>query len=278
MLIQQIQKRWAELEDKNVSIITNEFRVCIRTAKKYIAMPEEEIASLSNRTVYKKRKTAFDGYINIIYKMLRDKIYPPIIISYVVRSGYAGNLNTLQTKIKRIAANNFNLKLWGNWAYKFRYPNDVLIVKRSEILRHITTKNPKMKRNENIENHIDIIKEKHQIVEVLRNIYDDFHQTIMGKDPNKLEIFINKYEFSVIKGFVDGIKDDVVSVGNAISSPVSSGFVEGNNNKFKLIKRILYGRANLDTLFKKCYLAFKFALDDFNIFHFIKATQATALF
>lgn len=238
-------------------------------------MPKEEIDALNNRTVYKKRKTALDGYMNIIYKMLYDKIYPPIIISYVVKTGYAGNLNTLQTKIKRIAKNNFNLKLWGDWAYKLDYPNDVLIVKRNEILRYITTKNPKTKRNENVDKHIGIIKEHYRIIEVLENIYDDFHKIIMGKDANLLKSFIDKYEISPAKSFIHGIKDDIDSVINAISSPISSGFVEGNNNKFKLIKRILYGRANLDTLFKKSYLAFKFGLVNFNVRQITSITQTT---
>jgi hypothetical protein len=36
-----------------------------------------------------------------------------------------------------------------------------------------------------------------------------------------------------------------------------------NYNKFKLIKRILYGRANLVNLFKKCHLAFRVKRKDF---------------
>ena len=46
---------------------------------------------------------------------------------------------------------------------------------------------------------------------------------------------------------------DIALIKNAISLPNSSGFVEGNNNKFKLIKRILYGRSNFVDLFRKCY-------------------------
>ena len=105
-----------------------EFPVSIVSAKKYINMSEKDITALNYRTPYKKRKNLLDNYVNIIYKMLRDKIYPPIIISYVVKSGYDGNIETLQTKIKRIAKNNFNLKLGMNWAYRFAYPKDILIL------------------------------------------------------------------------------------------------------------------------------------------------------
>lgn len=59
-----------------------------------------------------------------------------------------------------------------------------------------------------------------------------------------------------IARFIDGLKRDIAPVKNAISLPYNSGFVEGNKNKFKLIKRILYGRSGLANLFCKCYVAF----------------------
>lgn len=91
-----------------------------------------------------------------------------------------------------------------------------------------------------------------------------------GKDSSQLKVFIDKYESSPIQSFIDGIKKDIAPVKNAISHDVSSGFVEGNNNKFKLIKRILYGRANLVNLFKKCYLAFRAKRKDFVLKKLVK--------
>jgi len=40
---------------------------------------------------------------------------------------------------------------------------------------------------------------------------------------------------SKAKKIIEGIKKDIAPVKNAISFDESSGFVEGNNNKFKLI-------------------------------------------
>ena len=53
----------------------------------------------------------------------------------------------------------------------------------------------------------------------------------------------NKLKF--ICDFCQSIKKDIAPVKNAISYNISSGFVEGNNNKFKLIKRIVYGKSKL---------------------------------
>ncbi|MTL74975.1 hypothetical protein GMA27_04945, partial [Turicibacter sanguinis] len=55
----------------------------------------------------------------------------------------------------------------------------------------------------------------------------------------------------------------------------SSGFIEGNNNKFKLLKRILYGRANLFNLFKKCYTAFQLKLKGFRIQNLMEMDELT---
>ena len=260
-----------ESANKNITAIAREFSISPPTAERYISKTEKEISALDHITVHKKRKTMFDDYMNIIYKMLRDKVRPEVIFSYVIRAGYNGNLKSLQNYMEVVAENNFKRKFWINWPYNFCYSNEISVIKRNEILRYITVKNPKIQKNENVSKYIDIIKQKYEIVALLESIYDDFYITLMGNDANRLDNFVNKYESSVIKVFIDGIKEDIAPVRNAISSDISSGFVEGNNNKFKLIKRILYGRADLPFLFKKSYLAFLFSLDDFSLQNFVRA-------
>lgn len=49
-------------------------------------------------------------------------------------------------------------------------------------------------------------------------------------------------------GFACGFKRDNDAVRNAMSLPHSSGAVEGNVNRIKMLKRQMYGRANLDLL------------------------------
>ncbi|MDR2044627.1 MAG: hypothetical protein LBQ15_09745 [Clostridium sp.] len=56
---------------------------------------------------------------------------------------------------------------------------------------------------------------------------------------------------------------------NAISMNANSGFVEGGNNRFQLIKREMYGRANLPHLTRKCLLGFSITKPEFNLFNLI---------
>jgi len=110
-----------------------------------------------------------------------------------------------------------------------------------------------------------MIKEKYPVASRVESIFKEFHGVIMGDDTDKLEEFLKKYKDSEVKSFCNGIKKDIVPVKNAISYSVSSGFVEGNNNKFKLIKRIVYGRSGLVNLSKKCKLAFLPQSEEFRV-------------
>ena len=54
-----------------------------------------------------------------------------------------------------------------------------------------------------------------------------------------------------LKGFANGIKQDLDVVTNALSLIWSNGQTEGQVNRLKLIKRQMYGRANFDLLRKR---------------------------
>jgi transposase len=41
---------------------------------------------------------------------------------------------------------------------------------------------------------------------------------------------------------------DIAAITNAVTSPLSNGFVEGHNNRLKAIKRVMYGRAGTELL------------------------------
>jgi transposase len=87
----------------------------------------------------------------------------------------------------------------------------------------------------------------------------------MGNSTDALDGFLKEYGESGFKSFCDGIEKDIAPVKNAISLPVSSGLVEGCNNKFKLIKRSLYGRSGFVNLRQKCMLAFAMKDPKFNL-------------
>ena len=144
-------------------------------------------------------------------------------------------------------------------------PPEVTVISRTDLLKYILTCNPKTKRDPVIEKYIHQIKSTYPVVEKVESMFKEFHSLLMGKDETKLDEYLEKYEESEIQSFCNGIKKDITPVKNAISFSVSSGFVEGNNNKFKVLKRIVYGRSGLVNLEKKCKLAFLSKSKDFSL-------------
>lgn len=222
-------------------------------------MSETEINSLDSPRNYKKRESSMNDWLNIIFKMMDDGRSNETIYFYIQRQqGFHESKKKLEDYIYIIGKNNFpdrapfNAKYLMEWIFS----PDITVLKRTDILKYLLTCNPKVKKDENIGMYIDMIKEKYPVAARVESIFKEFHSTIMGAEPDKLEDFLKKYKDSEVKSFCNGIKKDITPVKNAISYSVSSGFVEGNNNKFKLLKRIVYGRSGLVNLTKKCKLAF----------------------
>ena len=77
---------------------------------------------------------------------------------------------------------------------------------------------------------------------------DQFHAMMRSKDEAGLDPWIASAKQSKLASFATGIEADRNAVAAAIVELWSSGQVEGKNNRLKLIKRQMYGRANLDLL------------------------------
>ena len=66
----------------------------------------------------------------------------------------------------------------------------------------------------------------------------------MKKKMPLLYLFIEHYMNSGVKelsSFANGLSKDIQAVENAVASKLSNGFVEGTNNKIKMVKRTMYG-------------------------------------
>ena len=261
------------------SQVAKQFNKSVITTKKYLNMSKSEIKELDNITVYKKREKNISAYFNMIYKMIHDGYKREIIYWYVISKGYSGTINQLDKAIKSIAINNFGIK-YGILHLSLNYEKGSIVINRNDLLKEITARGKKYKHNDTILKYMNLIIERYPIVKIVKDIYESFYSTIMGNNPDKLDEFIATFETkkekdesgklivkyqSPISSFIEGLKKDITPAKNAISFTESSGFVEGNNCKFKLVKRILYGRANLVNLFRKCYLCFSFKKNNFSL-------------
>lgn len=247
------------LEKKKIKTVAEQFHLSQPCAKKYIYMSQKELEELDTPQNYKKRETSMNGWLNVIFKMMLEGHTNETIYFYIKgHPDFNEPERKLQKYIYLIGKNNFpgRIPFNANYLMEKVLPPDVICFKRIEILKHLLTCNPKKKKDKELEKYIDVIKEAYPIAAYVETVFKEFHRIIMGNSPEEIDTFIEQYGESIISTFCNGLKRDITPVKNAISHPESSGFVEGNNNKFKLVKRIVYGRSGIVNLSKKCKLAF----------------------
>ena len=256
-----------ELRKDNLSIkeLTIKYGYSSGTIKKYLNMTDEEVEQIKIKKNYnRKKESKYSKIVNIIFKMLNDNQPYEYIIAYILKSGYNGSIISLKGIIKIIAKNNGFDYIHFSKYNTYEYYKDETVITRLELLKYLLTIDSNKLNNKDIENNLKVIEDKFSIVKIIKDIFNDFHNTIFSKNDATLDNFITLHQ-NQIPSFCKGLKRDIAAVKNAISQTINSGFVEGNNNKFKLIKRIVYGKQKLVNLFKRCYLAFTLTLDDLSL-------------
>jgi len=89
------------------------------------------------------------------------------------------------------------------------------------------------------------------------DIVNEFKTLVRAKTPEALSPWMDKAAsigVDELCAFVNGLKQDIDAVTNAIISDFSNGLIEGKINKIKVIKRIMFGRCTFDLLRNKCLL------------------------
>ncbi len=91
-------------------------------------------------------------------------------------------------------------------------------------------------------------------VALAADLIERFGTMVKQKEAEKLETWLIDAVASGIQAFIsfaNGIRQDLSAVYNAMSMIWSNGQVEGQVNRLKFIKRMMYGRANFDLLRKR---------------------------
>ena len=86
----------------------------------------------------------------------------------------------------------------------------------------------------------------------------EFAKILTGRHGEQLDAWIARASAGDqpdLRSFTTGLKRDYQAVLNGLTLPYSSGKVEGNVNRIKMLKRQMYGRAGFDLLRKRVLLA-----------------------
>ena len=101
------------------------------------------------------------------------------------------------------------------------------------------------------------VRERCPHLDALASHVTEFAKILTGRHGGRLDAWITAVEADDqpdLHSFVRGIKRDYDAVLNGLTMPWSSGVVEGNVNRVKMLKRQTYGRAAFPLLRKRVLL------------------------
>ena len=108
-----------------------------------------------------------------------------------------------------------------------------------------------------IEQYETILKQYPELA-LLYSLLREFHKIIFSKNENKLEQWMQQASeiktIPELESYIEGLKQDISAVKNAILYDYNNGLAEGSVTKIKLIKRIMYGRNSFSLLKAKVLL------------------------
>lgn len=102
------------------------------------------------------------------------------------------------------------------------------------------------------------LAQQHADLATVVELADEFLQLLRQKQANAFDGWLLKAMTSPFKSFqtfTKGLFEDYAAVKAGLTLEVSNGPVEGLNNRLKMLKRQMYGRAGLDLLTKRFILA-----------------------
>ena len=247
-LIKEVQ----ELIQKGVSKrkIGEVMKISRNTVRKYSCGSPEFLAE-SCRSAFTKQ----EPFQKEIISLINNKIMRKDIYLCLVKKGYKGGRTQFYKYCEHLVETGVvegpgNLKIDElrdeQTRLKYHY------VTRNQIFNYIWNGEGDIEKDD-----IGFIKTSFPVVKVLSTCLFEFRGIFEKKSREALSEYIATYKdcgLEPIQKFTGSIQKDIGPVTNAVVEEYSNGFVEGTNNKLKVIKRVAYGRCKLPLLKSKIVL------------------------
>ena len=196
-------------------------------------------------------RSIWDSYSNEMLDGIRaGKTGKEIYNELACRHSAIGKLSSFYTYIAQLAGN-AGLSLERYHHRPSSLPDGTIpkrdfdCIKRNSVLQYLWNG------LEIIQAHLDYLCQKYPIIPMLKKRILEFREIFRWKNPYLLFLFIDNCrngDCMKLSRFADGLSQDLEAVLNAVVSDLSNGFVEGVNNKIKMVKRVMYGRCKLPLL------------------------------
>lgn len=209
---------------------------------------DPDILCRDNKSSRSLHSSELDQYKPIILEQLSSKVAIKCIYELLVKLGHTGKTTNFYDYCKKLIEkkgidHQTNSNIVGVKRNKAKPPDRY--IERGKVLNYLWS-NIKISTLD-----INFLLEKYPLLKEIQDCISDFREIYVHKRIILLEKFIDKYVKSKIKNlksFANGLLRDFEAIKNSVISEYSNGFIEGNNNRLKMIKRTMYGRASLNLL------------------------------
>jgi len=243
------QQQWSQIA------IAQAVGVSVRTVHRYLTRPNLP-ATLPRRKSF--GRSVLDPYKQLLLEWWNGGMrQPKLLVSLLQQQGYKGSERTLTRYISQLRQAQGLPDLPGHSAQSFTKVSDPqsppLTARRASYLI--------VKRQENREREdqelLGQIVAQHPDLASAVELADEFLRLLRQRQGDAFKAWLMKALKSSLKPFqtfAEGLFDDYAAVKASMISNVSNGPVEGLNNRLKMLKRQMYGRAGLELLSKRFIL------------------------
>jgi transposase len=249
-IMQTVQKMLGD--GFSYSDVAKETGICIRTVARYRTGDPQMMC----RKGRPGRDNILDSIKDKVYALMQSGYHASGVYQQLVKEGYNVHSSTVRRYVRKMADEedlDISLNHKGptlEQKEEFHSRPKSIVIKKSEIQKHLWS-------HVNLKVDEKSLYGKYIIIHQLKKCIAQFREIFRRKSIPLLYIFIDNYKCSKIlelKSFALGLEKDIEAIENAVSSDQSNGFVEGNNNRVKVIKRVMYGRCGLKLLTAKIML------------------------
>jgi transposase len=252
------QQRIKELQQQQWShvAIAQAIGVSEKTVQRYLTLPDLP-AILPRRKSF--GRSLLDPYKPLFLAWWNGGIRQPrVLMSLLQQQGYNGSVRTVTRYISQLRqAQGLPAKVGHSpqSAVKVSDPQSPpLTPRRVSYLIVMREENREHGDQERLEH----IVAQHPDLATVVALADEFLQLLRQRQSDAFDAWLMKAlksAFKPFQTFAEGLFDDYAAVKASMMVNISNGPVEGLNNRLKMLKRQMYGRAGLEVLNKRFVLA-----------------------
>lgn len=234
--IKNEEKRWVRIKEvqalfqEGYSIATIQRKLGISRGTVYADLRQTDKPN-------HQRTSPFDRFRPLIRSLIQEERVVKQIEAVCRIQGYQGSLSTLNALV-------------AGERRELRKKQPAAISVRQKVL-HIIWDFRTGKHRERIRKLHPALPEMFPQLIQLDELVHSFRELFREKVPENLTEWIEQYRqcnFPLVQSFVEGIRQDLNAVQASIEEPWSNGPMEGQINRLKTIKRMMYGRAGFHVL------------------------------